>query len=448
MSKNENVTKGNKKHAHLSRQEKKQQKTILITFTIVAVLIVGSIAFGLLNEYVFKYNRPVATVNGENIMPADFEKLVRYNRYQLMEQYLQYANLAQMFGEDPQMGGQFTETLTQIQLQLDTSDPAQVIALGSTALEQMTNQTLLRQEAEKLGIVITEEEIDEAFQAAFGYYPNGTPTPEATATKYVESTLSPEQIAIVTLTPTAEPTEVPEEEVVDEVDEAAEPTPTAEPLPTATAYTEAAYVDQRSAYLDKLNKIGVGFTEEDLRDLIYSQLLYEAVQEVVTADIKKVELQVWARHILVNDDASAQIVLESLAQGKDWTELAATLSLDNGNKDQGGDLGWFADGQMVPEFWEAASVLEVGEISEPVPTQFGVHIIQVLGKEERPLSATLYENRVSAAFQEWLDAATEAATIDISDKWTEIVPEEPVFDENTYLILTGQDLIEQEVPQQ
>ncbi len=197
-----------------------------------------------------------------------------------------------------------------------------------------------------------------------------------------------------------------------------------------------------------LNKIGVGFTEEDLRDLIYSQLLYEAVQEVVTADIKKVELQVWARHILVNDDASAQIVLESLAQGKDWTELAATLSLDNGNKDQGGDLGWFADGQMVPEFWEAASVLEVGEISEPVPTQFGVHIIQVLGKEERPLSATLYENRVSAAFQEWLDAATEAATIDISDKWTEIVPEEPVFDENTYLILTGQDLIEQEVPQQ
>ncbi len=252
MSKNENVTKGNKKHAHLSRQEKKQQKTILITFTIVAVLIVGSIAFGLLNEYVFKYNRPVATVNGENIMPADFEKLVRYNRYQLMEQYLQYANLAQMFGEDPQMGGQFTETLTQIQLQLDTSDPAQVIALGSTALEQMTNQTLLRQEAEKLGIVITDEEIDEAFQAAFGYYPNGTPTPEATATKYVESTLSPEQIAIVTLTPTAEPTEVPEEEVVDEVDEAAEPTPTAEPLPTATAYTEAAYVDQRSAYLEKL----------------------------------------------------------------------------------------------------------------------------------------------------------------------------------------------------
>ena len=445
MSKNDTPTTGNKKHVALSKHEQKQQKIIMTTFIVVAVLIVGSIAFGLLNEYVLKYNRPIATVNGEKIMPADFEKMVRYNRYQLMEQYLQYANLAQMFGEDPQMGGQFTETLTQIQLQLDTSNPEYVIALGNSALDQMTNQALLAQEAEKLGIVITDEEIDEAFQAAFGYYPNGTPTPEATATEYVASTLSPEQIAIVTLTPAAEPTEAPEEEIVEE---AAEPTPTSEPMPTATAYTEEAYVEQRSAYLVKMNKLGVDFTDEDLRDLIYSQLLYEAVSEVVTADVSKVETQVWARHILVNDAATAQIILESLEEGKDWAELAATLSLDTSNKDNGGDLGWFPDGQMVPEFSAATFALEIGEISEPIETQFGFHIIQLLGKEDRPLDASTYDNKVSAAFAVWLAGVTEASTIEISDNLELIIPDEPVLNEENYMILTGQDLLEEQVPQE
>ena len=441
MSKNENITKGNKKHAHLSKQEKKQQKIIMTTFIIVAILIVGSIAFGLLNEYVLKYNRPVATINGDKLMPDEFEKQVRYSRYQLMEQYLQYSNLAQMFGNDPQMGGQFTETLQEIEKQLL---PENAASIGNTVLDQLTNQILIQQEAEKLGIVITEEEIDEAFQAAFGYYPNGKPTQEPTAAEFIESTLSPEQIAIITLTPTPAPTEVVEEAATEEV---AEPTPTAEPQPTATAYTEAAYIEQRSDYLEKLNKLDLGFTEEDLRDLIRNQLLYEAVREAVTADVAKVELHVWARHILVNDDASAQIVLESLAQGKDWAELASTLSLDTSNKDNGGDLGWFADGQMVPEFWEAASALEIGQISEPVTTQYGLHIIQLIGKEDRPLDASTYDNKVTAAFQEWMAATTEAATIDISDNWEEITPEEPVFNENTWMILTGQDLIEQQTPQ-
>ena len=442
MSKKDKSTSGNRKHVALSKHEQKQQKIIMTTFIVVAILIVGSIAFGLLNEYVFKYNRPVATINGEDLLPAEFEKQVRYNRYQLMEQYLQYANLAQMFGNDPQMGGQFTETLSQIETQLD---PANAVLVGGTVLDQLTNQILIQQEAEKLGIVIAEEEIDEAFQAVFGYYPNGQPTEEAVSSEYVESTLSPEQIAIVTLTPTPEATEAVEEEVVEE---AAEPTPTAEPQPTATPYTEAAYIEQRTEYLAKLNKLDLGYTEADLRELIYNQLVYEAVREAVTADVANTGLHVWARHILVNDEASAQIVLESLEQGKDWAELAATLSLDTSNKDKGGDLGWFAEGQMVDEFWEAASALEIGEISGPVPTQFGIHIIQLIGKEERPLESSVYNNKVQATFQEWLTAATEASTIEKSDNWEELVPDEPVLNEDTWKILTGQDLQVEQEPQQ
>ncbi len=441
MSKNEYGTKGNKKHAHLSKQEKKQQKIIITSFIVVAILIVGSIAFGLLNEYVFKYNRPVATINGEKLMPAEFEKQVRYSRYQLMEQYLQYANLAQMFGGDPAMGGQFTETLSEIENNLA---PANAVEIGTTVLDQLINQTLFQQEAKKMGIVITDKEIDEAFQAAFGYYPGGTPTSEPTATPFVESTLSPKQLAIVTLTPTAEPTAVPEEEVAaseeEVVEEIADPTPTSEPLPTATAYTEAAYVEQRNDYVKKLDKLNLGFSEQDLRNLIFNQLVYEAVREAVTADVAKEQEQVWARHILVSDLATAQTILDSLDQGEDWAELAANFSIDTGNKDAGGDLGWFADGQMVPEFSTAAFALEIGEISEPIETQFGFHIIQVLGKEVRPLDANIYDNNVSAAFNTWLIGVKAQSEIVRSETWMELVPQEPILNQETLSILTGQDV--------
>lgn len=437
MSKIETEIKGNKKHAHLSRQEKKQQKIIMTTFIVVAVLIVGSIVFGLLNEYVFKYDRPVATVNGEKLMPEEFEKQVRFNRYQIMEQYVQYDNLAQMFGSDPTMGSQFTDTLTQLQNQLL---PENAITLGQTVLNQRTNQILLHQEAKKMGITISDAEVDEALQAAFGYYPKGTPTPAPTEPVFVEPTLSAEQIAIVTLTPTPteEPTAEPAEVVTEEAP--AEPVPTAEPMPTATAYTEEAYVEQSGTYLDKLNKLGLNFTEDDLRQLIYDQLVNEAVQAAVTADIAKSEEQVWARHILVSDLATAQLILDSLKQGEDWAELAATLSNDTSNKDNGGDLGWFADGQMVPEFWDAAKALEIGQISEPVETQFGFHIIQVLGKEVRPLDSQLYDSKVSNAFNTWLTNVTDQADIVISDNWTYFIPEDPVLSIETLSILTGQDL--------
>ena len=437
MSKHANVSKGSKKHAVLSRQEKKQQKIILTTFIIVAILIVGSIVFGLLNEYVFKYDRPVATVNGEKLMPAEFEKQVRFNRYQIMEQYLQYANLAQMFGNDPQMGGQFTDTMNQLESQLL---PENADTLGQNVLDQRIKQMLINQEAEKMGITISDAALEEALQAAFGYYPNGTPTPAPTEIKFIEPTLSAEQIAIVTLTPTPteEPTAEPTEVVTEEVP--AEPTPTSESLPTATAYTEDAFVEQRGTYLDKLNKLGLNFTEDDLRSLIHDQLVNEAVQAAVTADVSKSEEQIWARHILVKDLATAQVVLDSLKQGKDWAELAATLSIDTSNKDKGGDLGWFPDGQMVPEFWAAASALEIGEISEPVETQFGFHIIQVLGKEVRPLDSNIYDSKVSAAFNTWLTNAMDNAEIVKSDTWMNFVPEEPVLNNETLAILTGQDI--------
>ena len=433
MAKKENLEKSSRKRVALSRQEKKQQKIILISLIVVAVLIIGSITFGLLNEYVFKYNRPVATVNGEQLLPAEFEKQVRFNRSQLLQQYMQYQQLSAMFGSDPMMGGQFTDTLRQIESQLL---PDGAIVIGSNVLNQLTDQMLINQEAEKMGIIISEEEVNQAYQAAFGYYPAGTPTPKPSPTPYIASTLSPDQLAIITLTPTQAPPELEPTTTPESADaESLEPTPTSEPLPTATTYTESMFADQISSYLSMLDRLEIGFSEADLKKVIRDQLTYEKVNEVVTADVPAFEEQVWARHILVKEKIAAQVIVDQLKQGADWAELASELSLDTSNKDNGGDLGWFSRGMMVAAFEEAAFGLQIGEISDPVETQFGWHIIQVLGREDRPLPTATYQSRVESAFQTWLNQVRQAATIVIADNWQQFVPLTPALNQETFKLL-------------
>jgi len=89
-----------------------------------------------------------------------------------------------------------------------------------------------------------------------------------------------------------------------------------------------------------------------------------------------------ARHILVDDEEKAKEVLEKAKGGKDFAELAKEYSTDLTNKENGGDLGYFERGNMVPEFENAAFAMKAGEISDIVKTQFGYHIIKVEDKKE------------------------------------------------------------------
>ncbi|NLD18098.1 MAG: hypothetical protein GX666_11055 [Tissierellia bacterium] len=88
-----------------------------------------------------------------------------------------------------------------------------------------------------------------------------------------------------------------------------------------------------------------------------------------------------ARHILVETEEEANNVLKRLENGEDFAELAMELSQDPGSAVQGGDLGYFAQGAMVEEFDTFVFGAEVGEVSEPIQTQFGFHIIEVTGKK-------------------------------------------------------------------
>ncbi len=106
----------------------------------------------------------------------------------------------------------------------------------------------------------------------------------------------------------------------------------------------------------------------------------EAARKLYDESVKSMprEPEVRARHILVQSEDEAKKALARVQGGKeDFAKVAAELSSDPGSKTDGGELGWFTKDRMVQTFAEAAFKLDVGQISEPVKTQFGWHIIKL-----------------------------------------------------------------------
>lgn len=99
----------------------------------------------------------------------------------------------------------------------------------------------------------------------------------------------------------------------------------------------------------------------------------------------KPEEEVRARHILVEKEDEAKAALARVRKGEDFARVAAELSRDPGSGKEGGDLGYFTQDRMVPQFAAMAFQLKVGDVSEPVQTQFGWHVIKVEDKRSKPL---------------------------------------------------------------
>ncbi len=381
-----------KKHLARMERERIQTRYIIITTIVVAVAVVLLVVYGLLSESVLKAAQPVAIVNGDRISTRDFQVRTKYARQNLVGNAVNTYQFIAALGSSPEIQANFASQLAQYQSQLDPT------SLGQQILNELIEDKLIRQEAKRRGITVSQEEIDRALQDAFGYFPNGTPTSEPTVAILPTSTWSPLQMTLVPPTATPTQTPVPSATATPTATATLAPTATASPVPsitptleptaTPTEYTQQGYEDLFKTRSDDL-KTSIGFTEKDLRSLAENFLYRRKVSDAVLADlgVKPAEDQVWARHILVPDEAAGQLVLDRLKAGEDWSALAAELSTDTSNKDQGGDLGWFGRDRMVKEFADAAFALSVGEIvSRPVATTFGYHIIQVLGHEPRSLT--------------------------------------------------------------
>ena len=430
---------------HVARLERERQQTRLIMYIFFGILgvVVLLLIYGWLDINYLQLNRPVAKVNDSEILLKDFEPRVRLRRQQLIDNYSQYQQYQQFFGMD--MSAQINSIETQL-------NAPQLV--GQSVLEAMIDEQIIRLEAEKRGITFTEEELNAKIEEGFGYFPNGTPTPSATPTVFTLPTDPESMLQFITPTPdvTATPlfTATPEftatvesqptvegeatATIAPTVTATLEPTatatatlgPTSTPLPTATPFTREGFEGMISDTNENLAKYG--FDAEYYRVFFENQILREKLQEVITADVQPVEEQVRARHILVADEQTALDLIVRLQAGEDFAELAREFSSD-GSSEIGGDLGWFGKGMMIPEFENAAFALQnPGDFTtEPVASQFGFHIIQLLAKQERPLSASDFKTAQDTAFQDWLTKAREEYTVETFDNWQARVPTEPNF---------------------
>ncbi len=429
-----------KKHKARLQQEQQNKKLLIITTAVVFVAVVVVIIFGVLDQTVLKMQKPVAKVDNVRIKSDEFIRMVKLERQQMNAQAYQYETYKQFFAYDQTNTAYFDSLISQIQSQMDVPE-----TVGSTVLTNMINSQVIEFYAKDNGIDVTDEEIQTAIKDDFGFYPNGTPTPSNTSTPYSTPTLSATQYALVTATPTQGPTDVvtptatlettteatstidaqaPTEVPTTAVEPTAETTPTV--VPTPTVYTEALFQDNYNGFVTRFADIG--FTEQDILDLYRVQMISQKVYEQITADVPTEEEQIWARHILVATEEEAQSVLDRLANGEDWTTLAAEVSTDTSNNTTGGDLGWFGHNQMVAEFETAAYALQIGEISQPVQTTYGYHIIQLLGREVRPLDSSTLDQNKQTVFNDWLTAQKATHTIEqYDDVWMSIVPDTPAF---------------------
>jgi parvulin-like peptidyl-prolyl isomerase len=367
------------------RKDAEQNRRVVIGLAVVGVLLVILLAAGMIQEWVLKPRQPIAVVNGQTISSQKYQQRVLLDYYQAFNQ--------QQGLTDPQ--GASLQTL-----------------------DEMIDDALLREQAKERGITVSAEEIDQAIERQYGYQrtpPTATPTPA--------------------VAPTAAPTPTPGGE------------PTATPYPTATPVTLEAYQKALQDTLTQLKQVA-GLSQADYRALIEGDLLRQKLYEAVTKDVPATEEQVHARHILVmirtpeptptpaptgqptptpdplatpppapRDEAQALAriieVQQKLGAGGDFAQLAQEYSDDSGSAANGGDLDWFGKGQMVTEFDAAAFALEPGQISDPVKTTYGYHLLQVLEKDPaRPSDAYTLAQRKYEVYNKWLTDLRAAAKIE------------------------------------
>jgi len=409
---------------HIARLEREKQQVALIKWIAIGsiVLVALLLGYGYLKINYLSLQEPVAEVNGDVITTTQWQERVRLERVRELNLYQTYAFYQQNFGMDT------SQQMQQIELTLGTPS-----ILGQQVLDMMVDELVIRQEAEKLGITVSKEELNKSIEEVYGFFPNGTFTPTVTSTPFSYPTLSSEQLTLYpsTATPTTVPTSTLEPTTTPDAAAtatftAAPPTPTFVPeLPTATAtpYTLDGFNSQYDKTVSDLKSYNI--SEATLRSVYEFQLLREKLLDKLTADTPHSEVQVWARHILLDDAAQAQAVHILLLQGVDFAKKAKELSKDTGSGANGGDLGWFGKGAMVAEFEDAAFSQEIGAIGDIVQSQFGYHIIQVLGKQELPLTDSQYQQNRETAFNDWLTKTKETATITTFDVWKDRVPPDP-----------------------
>jgi peptidyl-prolyl cis-trans isomerase D len=419
----------------LSRHQREQQRMRYLNLAMAGVgaLVALILGVALVTQFWLVPNTELGKVNDQSITRATYNKFRSwsiYNQIRILDFYAQQASSDQ--------ATQYQTQITQLQQELQSVDTWPTI--DQPTLQQLADNMLMAQRAGSLGVSVTDAEAISAAQKNFEPQPTPIPgpsstpgptdtpgTPTATGTPPTETATATgtPPTGTPTVTPTATQTRTPGPSPTSTTT----PTITSTPLPVPGAAQTAT-----ASYGDFLKGIAMGpkpsanpycqygcpgLSEQEYLTLVARpDALKTKITDKLAASLPTTQDEVHAAHILVStsDEALAKDIKAQLDKGADFAALAAKYSIDTSNKDQGGDLGWFAPtekgGTMVQEFSTAAFKLtKPGEISDPVKSQFGWHIIKLIERGPRPLSQTELDTAKTKAFDDWMTQQRQSSQI-------------------------------------
>lgn len=456
----------NQPKKRVSRREQDAQKTRILYAVLAAagILIAFALVGQALNQYFFIPNKTLATVNGHDIKRKDYWK---YRSNALVNQISQYQQYANFFQGDQQQ--QYLAMAQQASAQLNSVWGSK--STDAATLNQMIDDQLYIDGLPSLGLAITDQDVQNFIDNRFSnpetplFTPTATPTfiPEraawatgtaeaeiATQTALAEASVvagTPEAIASPNAEGTVESVPVgaasavaspiSNEPATPAAQDESSPSPVAEstngsptagtpetvgtppvasPSPTVQLTedeirkTATANFDTYSSQVFKLTHMN---RSDYVRLVAKPALARELVNGHFQQQIGQSAEQVHARHILVGTKELADKLEQELqADPGKFEELAKENSIDTATAPNGGDLGWFTKGMMVAPFEEVAFSLKPDEISQPVQTQFGWHIIEVIAHEQnRALTDEQITQAVSAESSRWLEDQRDTAKI-------------------------------------
>ncbi len=396
------------------------QRYLMIGVGVLAAFVVLILGISLLVDQVITPNQVVANVNGETITVGEFRTRVRLERALINERINSEVAQLRAFGlGDEEISNYITQNPD---LRWSEIQPAASDQLGNRVLNEMVDDVLIRQQAQALGITVSQDDVQAQIYKFFDYDPDAAVS-EPTATPTATITPTP----FVSPTPSPSPTNTPTPDVTPTATLTPEATSTPTNTPDATQRAQT-FTQNRDDYFGYVRR-AAGIGDAEINAYFEMLALREAVKDSVLGEPTTTTLYANVRHILVETEAQAQDVIAALNNGDSFADLARSLSTDTGSGEQGGELGWGPVGGYVDEFAEAVRNAEIGAIVGPVQTQFGYHIIQVRAREEREATEPQIEAERDAEFETYIEGLRDAegTSIELFDIWLDNVPSEPRF---------------------
>jgi peptidyl-prolyl cis-trans isomerase D len=411
----------------LSRHQREQEQVRRLNLAIlgVGVLVVLILGLAAANQFVFQPNASVGKVGDTTITRATYNKFRSWNLYNQLSVLNFYVQQGSLSGDTSQTS-QYQAQIAQYQTELQNINGSPIDA---DTLSQLADNFVTEKAAPDAGVTISAADVISDAHTNFIPQPTAIPGPTDTpGPPTATATTTPTGgVPTATNTPTGTPaTETPTVTSTATNTRTPGPSPTSSTTPTVTSTplpvpgadqtAVATYNNFVKAIAGGPQPAGTsycslgcpGLSEQEYLDLVVKpDTLKKKITEKLGESVPTTQEEVHAQHILVATAALANDIEAQLAKGADFGDLAAKYSTDTSNKDQGGDLGWFAPtekgGPMIQDFSTAAFALTTpGQISQPIHTQFGYHIIRLIERGPRPLSSTDLDTAKSKAFDDWL----------------------------------------------